>query len=239
MKAMILAAGQGTRLRPLTDHIPKPMVLVAGKPILEHNLELLTRHGISDVVINLHHQPQTIVDHFGDGSRWGVHITYSFEPELLGTAGAVKRVQEQFDSTFLVLYGDNLTTCDLTRLTVFHQAKGGIATIALHYRDDPTASGIATLDDRDRITRFVEKPMPHQIFSLWVNAGILVLEPEVLDVTPEGGPSDLGRDLFPSLLARGEAIYGYRMSQGEYLWWIDTPEDLQRVKAIWEERRVR
>ncbi|MCJ7668608.1 MAG: nucleotidyltransferase family protein [Anaerolineae bacterium] len=236
---MILAAGEGTRLRPLTDHIPKPMLLVAGKPILEHTLELLARYGISEVVINLHHQPQTIVDHFGDGSRWGVHITYSFESELLGTAGAVKKVREQFDSSFLTLYGDNLTTCDLTRLTVFHRAKGGIATIALHYRDDPTASGIATLDDRDRITRFVEKPKSHQVFSHWVSAGLLVLEPEVLDVIPEGGPSDLGRDLFPSLLARGEATYGYRMSQGEYLWWIDTPEDLQRVKAIWEERRVR
>lgn len=235
MKAMILAAGEGTRLRPLTDHIPKPMVLVAGKPILEHNLELLTRHGISDVVINLHHQPQTIVDHFGDGSRWGVHITYSFESELLGTAGAVKKVREQFDSSFLTLYGDNLTTCDLGRLVIFHQAKGGIATIALHYRDDPTASGIATLDDRDRITRFVEKPKSHQVFSHWVSAGILVLEPEVLDAIPDTMPSDLGRDLFPSLLARGETICGYRMSQGEDLWWIDTPEDLERVKAIWEE----
>ena len=235
MKAMILAAGQGTRLRPLTDCIPKPMVLVAGKPILEHNLELLARHGIRDVLINLHHQPRTIVDHFGDGSRWGVHITYSFEPELLGTAGAVKRVQEQFDSTFLVLYGDNLTTCDLSRLVIFHRAKGGIATIALHYRDDPTASGIADLDDQDRIIQFVEKPEPEQIFSHWVSAGILVLEPEVLDVIPDGTPSDFGRDLFPSLLARGEAISGYRMSQGEHLWWIDTSEDLRRVKAIWEE----
>jgi NDP-sugar pyrophosphorylase family protein len=215
------------------------MVLVAGKPILEHNLELLTRHGISDVVINLHHQPQTIVDHFGDGSRWGVHITYSFERELLGTAGAVKKAQEQFDSTFLVLYGDNLTTCDLGRLVLFHRAKGGIVTIALHYRDDPTDSGIADLDNQDRIIRFVEKPKPNEIFSHLVSAGIIVLEPEVLDAIPDTMPSDLGRDLFPSLLARGEAIYGYRMPQGEYLWWIDTPEDLQRVKAIWEERRVR
>ena len=231
---MILAAGQGTRLRPLTEHIPKPMVLVRDKPILEHNLELLARHGIREAVINLHHHPQTIVEHFGDGSRWGVHITYSFEPELLGTAGAVRRVREQFDSTFLVLYGDNLTTCDLNRLVVFHLAKGGIATIALYHRDDPIASGIADLDDQDRITRFVEKPKSHQVFSGWVSAGILVLEPEVLDAIPDGTPSDFGHDLFPSLLARGEAIYGYRMSQGEDLWWIDTPEDLQRVKAIWE-----
>lgn len=235
MKAMILAAGQGTRLRPLTDRIPKPMLLVAGKPILEHNLGLLGRYSIRDVVINLHHQPQTIIDHFTDGSRWGMHITYSFEPQLLGTAGAVKKVREEFDTTFLVLYSDNLTTCDLTRLTVFHQAKGGIATIALHYRDDPTASGIADLDDQDRVIRFVEKPNPDQVFSNWVSAGILVLEPEVLEAIPDGMPSDFGRDLFPSLLARGEAIYGYRMPQGEDLWWIDTPEDLHRVKAIWEE----
>lgn len=235
MKAMILAAGQGTRLRPLTDRIPKPMVVVAGKPILEHNLELLARHGACEVVINLHHRPQTIIEHFGDGSRWGVHITYSFEPELLGTAGAVKRAQEQFDNTFLVLYGDNLTTCDLSRLVVFHQAKDGIATIALHCRDDPAASGIVGLDDQDRVIQFVEKPKPEQIFSHLVNAGILVLEPKVLDAIPGRMPADFGRDLFPSLLARGEAIYGYRMSQGEDLWWIDTPEDLRRVKAIWEE----
>lgn len=235
MKAMILAAGQGTRLRPLTDRIPKPMVLVAGKSVLEHNLELLARHGVCEAVINLHHRPQAIVEYLGNGSRWGVHITYSFEPELLGTAGAVQRVREQFDSTFLVLYGDNLTTCDLRRLIAFHRAKGGIATVALHFRDDPTASGIADLDDRDRIIRFVEKPKPDQVFSHLVSAGILVLEPEVLDAIPNGIPYDFGRDLFPSLLARGEAIYGYRLSQGEDLWWIDTPEDLRRVKAIWEE----
>lgn len=235
MKAMILAAGQGTRLKPLMDRIPKPMVLVAGKPILEHNLELLARHGVREVVINLHHQPQTIVEHFGDGFRWGVHITYSFEPELLGTAGAVKRVREQFDSTFLVLYGDNLTTCDLSRLVAFHRAKSGITTIALHYRDDPTASGIADLDDQDRVIRFVEKPNPEQVFSHWVSAGILVLEPAVLDAIPGRKNIDFGRDLFPSLLAHGEQLYGYRMSQGEDLWWIDTPEDLEGVKAIWEE----
>lgn len=235
MKAMILAAGQGTRLRPLTDRIPKPMVLVAGKPILEHSLALLVHHGIRDVVINLHHQPQTIVEHLGDGSRWGVHITYSFEPELLGTAGAAKKVQKEFNTTFFVLYGDNLTSCDLGQLVTFHRSKGSVATIALHHRDDPTASGIVDLDDQDRIIRFVEKPKPEQVFSHWVSAGILVLEPEVLDAIPDGTPSDFGRDLFPSLLARGEAIYGYRMSEGEDLWWIDTLEDLHRVKAIWEE----
>ena len=144
-------------------------------------------------------------------------------------------MREQFHRTFFVLYGDNLTTCNLNRLVIFHRAKGGIATIALHHRDDPTASGIAELNEEDRIIQFLEKPMPHQVFSLWVNAGILVLEPAVLDAIPDGKNIDFGRDLFPSLLARGEGIYGYRMSQDEDLWWIDTPEDLERVKAIWEE----
>jgi len=210
------------------------MVLVAGKPILEYNLDLIVCHEVRDVIVNLHHRPQTIIEYFGDGSRWGVYITYSFEPQLLGTAGAVKKVQELFDGTFLVLYGDNLTTCDLTRLVAFHRASGGIATIALHYRDDPTSSGIVGLDRDNRITRFLEKPKPDQMFSHWVNAGLYVLEPQILDAIPLGQPSDFGRDVFPALLARGEALYGYRMSEEEGLWWIDTPGDLRRMQTVWK-----
>ena len=235
MKAMILAAGQGTRLHPLTEHIPKCMVPLAGKPLLEYTVEWLRRYGVTELIINLYHLPHVVMRHFGDGTRWGVKITYSVEKDPLGTAGGIKNVEWFFDRPFYVWYGDNLSTCDLNRLYRFHRAKGGIATIALHHRDDPTASGIADLDDQDRITWFVEKPRPDQVFSHWASAGILVLEPEVLDAIPDGTPSDFGRDLFPSLLARGEAMYGYRMSQGENLWWIDTPEDLRRVKAIWEE----
>lgn len=232
---MILAAGQGTRLHSLTERIPKCMVPLAGKPLLEYTVEWLRRHGVTEVIINLYHLPHVVMRHFGDGTRWGVKITYSVEKDPLGTAGGVKNVEWFFDRPSFVWYGDNLSTCDLNRLYRFHRAKGGIATIALHHRDDPAASGIADLDDQDRITRFVEKPRPDQVFSHWASAGILVLEPEVLDAIPDGTPSDFGRDLFPSLLARGEAMYGYRMSQGEDLWWIDTPEDLRRVKAIWEE----
>jgi len=235
MKAMILAAGHGTRLHPLTERIPKCMVPISGKPLLEHTIEWVQQHGVTELIINLCHLPMIVMDYFRDGTRWGVHITYSVEKEPLGTAGGVKNAAWFFDSPFFVWYGDNLSTCDLHRLYRFHRAKGGIATIALHHRDDPLASGIVGLDDQDRIIRFVEKPKPDQVFSHWVSAGILVLEPEVLDAIPDGTSSDFGRDLFPSLLTRGEAIYGYRMSQGEYLWWIDTPEDLRRVKAIWEE----
>lgn len=230
VKAMLLAAGSGTRLRPLTERVPKCMVPVWGKPVLQHNIEWLARHGVTDLVINLCHLPEVVMDHLGDGGRWGVRIIYSVEKEPLGTAGGVKNVERFFNRSFFVWYGDNLSTCDLDRLFRFHREKGGLATIVLFHRQDPTASGIVGLDENDRITRFLEKPKPDQVFSHWVNAGIFVLEPEVLKAIPPEGPSDFGRDIFPALLAQGTALYGYRMSPDEGLWWIDTPEDLRKME---------
>jgi mannose-1-phosphate guanylyltransferase len=230
-KAMLLAAGKGTRLRPLTETASKCMVRIAGKPILEHNIERLKSYGVTDIVINLHHQPESITAHFCDGSRLGIRITYSFEPELLGTAGAVKNVAGAFDAPFFVWYGDNLSDCRLDRLWRLHVERGGLATIALHRRDDPTQSGIVGLDADDRIVRFLEKPRAEQVFSHWVSAGILLLEPCVLDSIAAGGLTDFGRDVFPALLERGEAIYGYRMAEDEHLWWVDTPEDYEQVRA--------
>ena len=230
---MILAAGQGTRLRPLTDHIPKCMMPVGGKPVLEHTIQWLRQYEITDLIINLCHLPDVVMSHFGDGSRWGVKITYSVEEELLGTAGGVKNVAWFFDGPFFLWYGDNLSTCRLDRLWEFHRVKGGIATIALHHRDDPTQSGIVGLDENDRIVRFQEKPQPDQVFSRWVSAGIFVLEPIVLEAIPANGAPDFGRDVFPALLARGAALYGYRMSPSEGLWWIDTLQDLERVRLTW------
>src|SRR5205085_1365494 len=145
------------------------------------------------------------------GSRFGVQLTYSFEPELLGTAGAVKQVAAVFDAPFFVWYGDNLSDCRLDRLWRLHVARSGAATIALHTRDDPTQSGIVELDDNDRVVRFLEKPRADQIFSHWVSAGILVLEPRVLDAIAANQPADFGRDVFLTLLEQGEAIFGYRM----------------------------
>lgn len=227
---MALAAGEGTRLRPLTERMPKPMLPIAGRPILEHNIRLLVRHGIRELVINLHHCPEKVVSYFGDGRSLGVAITYSYEPVLLGTAGAVKKAGSFFDGTFLVVYGDNLTNCDIGRLSAFHQEKGGIGTVALFRRDDPLVSGIAGLDENDRITDFLEKPQLHEVFSHWVSAGLLILEQEVLDYVPAEYPSDFGRDVLPALLRAGQALYGYRMSEG--LWWIDTLEDYRRVEEL-------
>jgi mannose-1-phosphate guanylyltransferase len=230
-KAMVLAAGRGTRLRPLTDTVPKCMACVAGKPVLEHNVEWMRKFGVTELIVNLHHMPEAVKDYFGDGERWGVRITYSYEPELLGTAGAVKKVADFFDAPFLVWYGDNLSTCRLDRLWESHLKKGGLATIALHEREDPTQSGIVGLDEDGRVSRFLEKPRPEQVFSHWVSAGIFVLEPQALEAVPAEGAHDFGRDVFPALLDRGAALYGYRMSEDEGLWWIDTAADLQRVQA--------
>ncbi len=230
-KAMLLAAGKGTRLRPLTETVSKCMVMIAGKPILEHNVERLKSYGVREVVINLHYQPDSITAHFGDGSRLGVHITYSFEPELLGTAGAVRKVAAMFDAPFFVWYGDNLSDCRLDRLWHLHAARGGVATIALHHRDDPTQSGIVGLDTDDRILRFLEKPRAEQVFSHWVSAGILVLEPQALDAIAANESVDFGRDVFPKLLEQGEALFGYRMAADEHLWWVDTLADYASVQS--------
>ena len=233
VRAMMLAAGEGTRLRPLTARVPKCMVRLGGKPLLEYGIRWLRRHGITNLAINLHHLPQTVTEYFGDGARWGVHITYSFEEAPLGTAGGVKHMASFFEGPFFVWYGDNLSTCRLDRLWEHHRTHGGAATLALHHREDPTHGGIVELDGRDRITRFLEKPTASEIFSRWVNAGIYVLEPTVLDAIPAGQVVDFGRDVFPTLLTAGGALYGYRMSESEGLWWIDRPEDLHRVESLW------
>ncbi len=232
--AMVLAAGTGTRLQPLTLAVPKCMVVVAGKPILAHVVERLRAYGVRDIIMNVHHLPRTIVDYFGDGRPWGVSIRYSMEAMLLGTAGAVAKVRKYLTSPFFVWYGDNLSTCKLDRFSEFHQRRGGLATIALFQREDPTSSGIAELDGHDRITRFLEKPAPDQVFSRWINTGIYLLQPEALDSVPPGAPSDFGRDVFPAMLAAGKAVYGYRMSAGEGLWWIDTPADLVHAQQVFQ-----
>lgn len=230
-KAMLLTAGRGTRLRPLTDNIPKCMVPILGKPLLEHTIEHFRRYGITQIIINLHYLPEVVPAYFGDGGRWGVELTYATEAELLGTAGSVRNSATFFDGPFFVWYGDNLSNCRLDLLWQQHLSQGGVATIALHQREDPTQSGIVGLDSDNRITRFVEKPRLDQIFSHWVNAGIFLLERSVINEIPLAAPVDFGRDVFPQLLARNHRLYGYQMSNGEDLWWVDTVDDLKRVQS--------
>jgi NDP-sugar pyrophosphorylase family protein len=206
------------------------MVMLGGKPILAHVVDRLRAYGVQDIIMNLHHLPDRIQDYFEDGRTWGMSIRYSIEPTLLGTAGAVGRMADYLRTPFFVWYGDNLSNCKLDQLYRFHREHGGLASIALFQREDPTSSGIAEFNDHGRITRFLDKPAPEQVFSRWVNAGIYVLEPDVLAHIPSHVPSDFGRDVFPTMLVSGKSLYGYRMGPEEPLWWIDTAEDLERVR---------
>lgn len=230
---MILAAGEGSRLHPLTTDRPKPMIPIAGAPILEHNVRRLVQHGFDEIVINLHHHGEIIERHLGDGTRLGARISYSREERLLGTAGGVKRAIRLLGDEFLVVYGDNLSLCDFTTLFERHRAQGAWMTMALYHREDPTASGIVEVDESWRIRRFLEKPQPHEIFSNWVNAGVLALRARALEVVPENQPSDFGRDVVGQLVANGKPIFGYPTGTG--LWWIDTVADYERTVQLFED----
>jgi NDP-sugar pyrophosphorylase family protein len=234
MKAMILAAGEGARLRPLTLERPKPMLPIGGKPLLEHIIDLLQRHGVREIAINLCHKPQAIIDYFGDGRRFGVEISYSLESPILGTAGAVKKLQHYFDRTFTVIYGDLLTDLDLTSLAEYHRARGGMVTVALYQVENPSACGLVDLNGGGRIQRFVEKPPPEAVFTDLANAGVYVVEPEVIDHIPPATFYDFGHDLFPALLERGVPIYGYPIA--DYLIDIGTREKYERAQREWPRR---
>lgn len=231
MQAVILAAGEGQRLRPLTERLPKPMLSVAGRPILEHSIRLLARHGIHEIFINTHHRPESITGYFGNGSSFGVSIKYSDERTLLGTSGALMPLRRYLTSTFLVLYGDTLTTCDLSALSARHRLKDGLAMIAVYRRENATAAGIVSIADDDRILRFVEKPKPEGVFSTWANAGIMMCEPEIFGAIPSGA-SDFGKDVIPAILEDRKSLFAYRMNETrERLWWIDSPEDYARTQS--------
>jgi NDP-sugar pyrophosphorylase family protein len=232
LRALVLAAGYGERLRPRTDDRPKPMIEIGGKPILRHNLDLLARAGIREAAINLHYRPEAIRERLGAACD-GVALTYSYEPQLLGTAGAARSLASFLrGDDFIVIYGDNLSTIDLSKLVAEHRRNDADVTLAVFAREDVGSSGIVELDATDRIVRFLEKPRREEIFSRWVNAGYMVAKPSVLDAIPETMPSDFGRDVFPLLLARGARFFGYRMT--EQLWWIDSPADYERTVAAFE-----
>lgn len=235
---MVLAAGQGSRLGTITSEIPKPMIPLAGKPILEHTIAWLRRSGVVEIVVNLHHQGDHIRAHFGDGSRLGVSISYSFEPTLLGTAGALRPVRNHFTSTFLVVYGDNFFQCNFDRFVDQHRHGGGIGTMALYERSDVSQSGVARLAEDGTIIEFIEKPARGSAVGSLVNAGLLLWEPEVFRYLPDEQPVDFSRDVIPSVIAAGERIHSYVMSPPELLLWIDRPEDLIEAQRVARERLV-
>jgi NDP-sugar pyrophosphorylase family protein len=206
-KAMVLAAGEGTRLRPLTETRAKPVIPVLDRPLIGHTLRLLARYGIEEVGVNLHHLPGQVREVVGDGGRYGLSVRFSFEEELLGTAGAVKRMESLFDEDFFVIYGDNFLSIDLGALADLYAAKRCDALIGLFRSADPSSCGIVERDAERRVTRFIEKPAPGETNSDAANAGIYVLSPRALETIPAATFWDFGRDVFPALLADGAPIY--------------------------------
>jgi mannose-1-phosphate guanylyltransferase/phosphomannomutase len=209
MKAVVMAGGEGTRLRPLTSNQPKPMVPIVGKPCMEHIVELLRRHGLNDVVVTLAFLPQAIRGYFGDGETLDVNIEYSVEETPAGTAGSVRLAGRALEDTFLVISGDALCDIDLGALIDFHREQGAAATIGLKSVENPLEFGIVVTDEDGRVERFLEKPSWGQVFSDTINTGIYVLEPEVLRHVPADRPFDFSKELFPLLLEMGRPIYGF------------------------------
>ncbi len=243
MKAMILAAGKGTRVRPITYEIPKPMIPIMRKPVMESIIELLRLHGIDEIVVNTSHLAPVIENYFRDGGPWGVQIAYSYEGELteqgfegkaLGSAGGMKRVQEFssfFDDTFIVLCGDAWIDLDITAAMRFHKEKGGIATIILQEvpHDEVYKYGVVELGADQEILRFQEKPKPEEAISNVINTGIYIFEPAIFDHIPATGEYDIGSQLFPALVKAGIPFYGLPLD----FQWVD----IGSVPDVWSATR--
>jgi mannose-1-phosphate guanylyltransferase len=245
MKAMILAAGKGTRVRPITYTIPKPMIPILEKPVMEFLLELLRQHGFTEIMVNVSHLANEIENYFRDGQRFGVQIAYSFEGritdgeligEAIGSAGGMRRIQDFqpfFDDTFVVLCGDALIDLDLTAAVKWHREKGAIATIVTKSvpRDEVSSYGVVVTDEAGRIQAFQEKPSVEEALSTTINTGIYIFEPEVLDYIPSGQVYDIGGDLFPQLVAKGAPFYAIPMD----FEWIDigkVPDYWSAIRSV-------
>ncbi|MEM9809249.1 MAG: NDP-sugar synthase [Cyanobacteria bacterium P01_D01_bin.56] len=240
MKAMILAAGKGTRVRPITYTIPKPMIPILQKPVMEFLLELLKHHGFTQVVANVSHLANEIEGYFRDGQRFGVELAYSFEGRItdgelvgdaLGSAGGMRKIQDFspfFDDTFVVLCGDALIDLDLTEAVRQHKEKGSIATIVMKsvpIKQVPSY-GVVVTDDTGKIKSFQEKPKVEEALSTNINTGIYIFEPEIFNYIPSGQEFDIGGDLFPKLVEANEAFYGITM---EFEW-----VDIGKVPDYWQ-----
>src|SRR5919199_234066 len=228
MKAVVMAGGEGTRLRPMTSSMPKPLLPVANRPIMEHVLRLLKRHGLNETVVTVQFLASLVKNYFGDGEELGMELSYANEEKPLGTAGSVKNAEEALkDDAFLVISGDALTDFDLTELINFHKEKGALVTVCLTRVPNPLEFGITIVDEEGRVERFLEKPTWGQVFSDTVNTGIYVMEPEVFDYVAAGEQVDWSGDVFPQLLKEGKPIFGY-VAEG---YWEDVGTHESYLKA--------
>ncbi|MEG4277345.1 NDP-sugar synthase [Microcoleus sp. MON1_C1] len=245
MKAMILAAGKGTRVRPITQTIPKPMIPILQKPVMEFLVELLRQHGFDQIMVNVSHLADVIENYFRDGQKFGVQIAYSFEGriedgemigEALGSAGGMKRIQDFspfFDDTFVVLCGDALIDLDLTAAVKWHREKGAIATIVMKSvpREEVPSYGVVVTDESGKIKAFQEKPSVEEALSTDINTGIYIFEPEIFDYIPSGEEYDIGSQLFPALVAAGAPFYGISMD----FEWVDigkVPDYWRAIQSV-------
>ena len=245
MKAMILAAGKGTRVRPITHTTPKPMIPILQKPVMEFLLELLRQHGFDQIMVNVSHLAEEIENYFRDGQRFGVQIAYSFEGRIedgeligdaVGSAGGLKRIQDFqpfFDDTFVVLCGDALIDLDLTEAVRRHRAKGAMASLITKRvpHDQVSSYGVVVTDSDGRVLSFQEKPPVEEAASDMINTGIYIFEPEVLDYIPSGEPFDIGSDLFPKLVEAGAPFYALPME----FEWVDigkVPDYWQAIRSV-------
>jgi mannose-1-phosphate guanylyltransferase/phosphomannomutase len=213
MKAVVMAGGEGSRLRPLTLHRPKPMIPLVNRVVAAHIVDLLRRNQFTDVVATLQYHAEDVQNYFGDGHGFGINVQYSVEPHPLGTAGSVKFAQQQLgalnDEPFLVISGDALTDFNLREIIAFHKRVGALATLTLTRVPNPLEYGVITTDGEGRIEAFVEKPSWGQVISDTVNTGIYVLSPELLEEIEPDTVVDFSRDVFPKLVRRGAPLYGY------------------------------
>jgi mannose-1-phosphate guanylyltransferase len=216
IKAMVLAAGKGTQLSPLTEGIPKPMAPVVGKPIIQHIFELLAQAGVGEIHVNVHHLADAVLDAYGDTTNVnGARVCITREERLMGTAGGVKRIADRFDETFVVIMGDALTDVDVREVVAFHRERGALATLALMRVADASRYGVVELDSHQNLVGFQEQPDPGEAKSNLANTGIYVLEPAALRYIPDNKYFDFAEDLFPRLLTAGEKLVGY---EGNFYW---------------------
>jgi NDP-sugar pyrophosphorylase family protein len=214
---LILAGGKGTRLKPITDEIPKPLLPILGKPVIEYTLDLFKKFGITKVLLSIGYMGDKIKEHFGDGKKYGLEIIYVEENTPMGTAGPLKLAKQHLTETFVMCNADELKDIDLDEMFMFHKENNAIGTIALTTVEDPSMYGVAKLQG-NRILQFIEKPKKEDAPSNLINSGLYILEPSVLDYVPEGdGPASMERDVFPNL-ANVAKLYGYHFA-GQ---WFDT-----------------
>jgi len=236
-QALIFCAGLGTRLKPLTDNIPKPMVPIDGKPLLERHIEQFKKYGVNDFLINLHHLPDKITDYFGNGSNWGVKITYKYEPELLDTAGAIKNFEQELDDKFFLIYGDVFSLLDYDKFGKgFLEKKDTIAMVVIGDTDHPWDSDLVEVDNNLRFLKIYKKPHDTIPKKYKAMRAVYCFDKKIADYIPGGEHYKIDHQLLPDIVGRGLAVYGYETT--DYLKDIGTPERYQKCNEDFEKLKL-